>query len=139
MNKKEFPSISNVWTHRWHRNPILWARDMIEKAKWTKQRKHRGFSDYDVYGLSDYLTSVIKNSINQLAADHYGVPQQFLDKADGDIDKADALYSLYLNAIVENLEIVEREVETVEDVAARDAALHKAFELLEPIYFDLWD
>lgn len=140
MSKREYPSISNIiFTPKWYHYPIAWAKSKFLKVKYTRQRKHRGYCDLDMWNLCDYLTSVMKNSIKQLAETHYGIPQHFLDVANGDEDLANRKYTHYLEAIVENLEIVEKEVETAEEVETRKKALKRAFALIKPIYFDLWD
>ena len=140
MNKREYPSISNiVFAPKWYRYPIAWAKAKFLRMKYTRQRKHRGYCDLDTWNLCDYLTSVMKNSIKQLAETHYGIPQHFLDAANGNEDLANRNYTHYLETIVEYLEIVEKEVETAEEVEARKDALERAFILLKPIYFDLWD
>ena len=110
MSKKEYPSISHiVFTPKWYHYPITWAKNKFLRAKYTRQRKHRGYCDLDVWDLCDYLTSVMKNSIKQLAETHYGIPQHFLDVANGDEDLAHRNYTRYLETIVENLEILSRE------------------------------
>lgn len=140
MNKREYPSISNiVFTPKWYHYPIAWAKSKFLKAKYTRQRKHRGYCDLDAWNLCDYLTSVMKNSIKQLAETHYGMPMHFLEAANGDADLAYLNYTNYLETIVEDLEIVEKEVETAEEVEVRKQALKRALALIEPIYFDLWD
>lgn len=140
MSKKEYPSISNiVFSPKWYYYPIAWVKSKFLRAKYTRQRKHRGYCDLDTWNLCDYLTSVMKNSIKQLAETHYGIPQHFLDVANGDEDLAHRNYTSYLETIVKNLEIVEKEVETAEDVETRKDALEVVFTLLKPIYFDLWD
>lgn len=139
MKKRTFPDISNIFVPKIYHYPIEWCKYQWRKAKWTRQRKHQGFSDYDVWELGSYITVVMKNGLRQLAQEHFGVPQNFIDQANGDVEAADRNYTDYLNQIADLLEETEKDIETVEDVARRQLSLCRALDMLKTVYFDLWD
>src|SRR5258708_7263452 len=75
------------WAWRWDGKlkPKTWYR-IIKRGT---QRWRRGWSDEDVWGFDTYLASVLAGGLKRLAGHHHGVPMEFSDRHDGDVDKAD--------------------------------------------------
>ena len=136
---KQYPSL---YTHA-PRNPIKWIKWLLKNHKWAKQRINRGYADCDVWELNDFITEILQGGLRQLAEKHEGIPLKFVEEAHGNDELASKQYAEYLNRIADLLVEASSTKEEVNywstEAARRQLALHRAFHLLEKIYFDLWD
>lgn len=85
--------------------------DVVKGSDWTdyqvrkhrKQRADRGFSDYDVWSLDDYLLQVIADSIEALRDTRRGFPGAFSKEyGDGTEDEG---WTVILNKIIEGIRL----------------------------------
>ena len=56
------------------RHPIRALRTFFRVFKWAFQRTVRGYADIDMWGMSDFLSEVIPNMLDQMANEAHGYP-----------------------------------------------------------------
>lgn len=97
------------WTYasNWWKN-IKW---FFRSFKLAAQRIKRGYSEYDITDLDSYLTGLMACALDDFAKRTQGIPQEYLDKYNGDEEKAFARWKEQLQAtsymLFQSLECLE--------------------------------
>jgi len=114
--------------HRWLEHHGWKAQ--LRVACYRQQRADRGFSDMDVWGLHQWLATVIAGSVDELRRIQYGYP--------GSITPEE--WDVVLEKIARGFRgSVEIEGQLQDDSPHAREQLDEAFDLLKQWFFDLWD
>ena len=57
--------------------PREWIRRFINSVKWSWQRITRGWSDYDVWTMDEYLLAILPEMLDHLAGETYREPVSY--------------------------------------------------------------
>lgn len=143
--------LPHTWVHKLH---WWWADHGIEaqyyKLKRFYQRGRRGFSNADWWNLHYYLEKVLPPLLEKLANEHHGVPQDYVEKANGDVDLA----SIYWRQDLQIAAIKIRAADKAGDACSHDNGkcnpklfhcvvaeenLKEAINWLGEHWYSLWD
>lgn len=74
------PNDLNIWrtresTHYILRHPIVSIKRIFKTFKWAWQRTTKGFSDFDTWGLDNYLFHLLPDMLDALAESSHGYPE----------------------------------------------------------------
>lgn len=78
------PYLSWKYPSCWWKN-IRW---FFRSFKITFERACKGYSSYDIMNLDDYFVGMLACALEDFAEKNIGMPQEYVDAANGDSDKA---------------------------------------------------
>lgn len=88
------PYLPWTFASNWWKN-IKW---FFRSFKLAAQRVKRGYSEYDVVNLDSYLTGLMACALDDFAERTCSIPQEYLDKYEGDEEKAFACWKEQLQS-----------------------------------------
>lgn len=104
--------------------------DILERGRY-------GFAERDVWGLCNYLNTVLIGALKHLRDNHYGVPACICG---GDsVEIGDARWNAILDEIIAGLEAGEAAEEDCQRDDPRYEQHKRAIELLAEHWWHLWD
>lgn len=62
-------------------HPIQSIKDTITNLKWSRQRRKKGYCEYDLYSISDWFIKVMPNMIDEVRVKRLGIPAVLLEEA----------------------------------------------------------
>ena len=124
----------NVWKSGMIRTP----KDIWRHIKWSYQRVVRGFCDYDAYDLDVYYLDLLIASLKHFKKHTHTYPGR------GDYGKTSEDWDRYLEAIIVDLEFVQRNApgflnESKVPYKVVEKRLARAMSRLVNVWFELWD
>ena len=140
----------------------------FRRFKWAYQRATRGYADCDIWNMESWLLDLLHDSLNHLADHHWGWPgtEQFPNDEDWEkylkemaqlFYQANEINEYYptpeatkwwdwscdhphkLDEKSNNPYIETMMTEETKNGKMRDADFHKAWRMMEDVYWHLWD
>ena len=128
--------------HSFWSEPIMYVRYFFRSLHWAWQRAKYGFADYDLWDMDRHIAMVMWQMLNRFADIAISAPDNFFDEgAENEIER----WQMYLRETASHFlnvtsdPITKTPEQHVTVFEKRTNELHKALEMLEDIYFDLWN
>ena len=64
-----------------HFHPIQSIKDVFTSLKWSRQRRKKGYCEYDLYSISDWFIKVVPNMIDEIRLKRLGIPNVLMEDA----------------------------------------------------------
>ena len=61
--------------------PVRSIKDVIINLKWSRQRCKKGYSEYDLYSISDWFLRVVPNMTDEIRLKRIGIPNVLMEDA----------------------------------------------------------
>ena len=79
-----------------HFHPIQSINDVFTSLKWSRQRRKKGYCEYDLYSISNWFMKVVPEMIEEARAKKLGIPSVLIEEARNshNIDPSEDFYSI---------------------------------------------
>ena len=64
-----------------HFHPIQSIKDVVTSLKWPRQRRTKGYCEYDLYSISDWFIKVVPDMIDEIRLKRLGIPNVLMEDA----------------------------------------------------------
>lgn len=135
--------MQNVWKmnrvrfRRYLSHPLQFFGDFFRRVKWSWQRVTKGYCDFDLFAMDEWLTSILPPALREFATDTYSYPgeingytptgwEEYLN------DMADAFEGAREHVVDGGLDAINAEYKRMEE--SKD----KAFGMMKESFFSLW-
>ena len=64
-----------------HFHPIQSIKEVFTSLKWSRQRRKKGYCEYDLYSISDWFIKVVSDMIDEIRLKRLGIPNVLMEDA----------------------------------------------------------